>query len=380
MRIAISLHFLITILWCYSVTHVRAVDAPKGVPVEPASQNKTGVHITSEIPHVSVTHHSPSHASPSQHSAVALGDGWMKDSVMGNLTNFKYLHIPSPCMPNEPPIYLFVLVDSAPSHVGHRERIRNTYGAESLLPNGLRTRTIFMAGQVKDRKMQEKLDEEAQAFGDIIQGNFVDHYRNQSYGNLAALRWLYNTCPETKFIMKTDDDTFFDIFQLVDLLHLQLSPGERMLCVQISKHAPVIRDPAHRKWYMTKQEFPRDFYDPYCTWSSYFFKTSVARKLDQAARSMWEGISINDIYISGTLPRKLSIPVVEMPLFKADESYWESWASKASPGDSPPYVIAPFHAPSAVARTLSLLFRRAAIMRAPPSATRTTQTQQIMGH
>ena len=54
-------------------------------------------------------------------------------------------------------------------------------------------------------------------YGDIIQADFLDTYRNLSLKDLALLEWTILHCPDVPFIFKGDDDIFLNVDNLVTL-------------------------------------------------------------------------------------------------------------------------------------------------------------------
>lgn len=52
-------------------------------------------------------------------------------------------------------------------------------------------------------------------YGDIVQEDFVDSYRNLTHKAIMALRWVSQNCQNAKLILKADDDIFINIFKLV---------------------------------------------------------------------------------------------------------------------------------------------------------------------
>jgi len=53
---------------------------------------------------------------------------------------------------------------------------------------------------------------------DLVQGNFIDSYRNLTLKAVLGLRWLSQYCRQAPFVIKTDDDTFINIFEIVRLM------------------------------------------------------------------------------------------------------------------------------------------------------------------
>ena len=55
---------------------------------------------------------------------------------------------------------------------------------------------------------------QAEQFGDIVQGGFIDAYSNMTYKNIFGKLWVSEFCPQAKFVIKSDDDMFIDMFAL----------------------------------------------------------------------------------------------------------------------------------------------------------------------
>lgn len=56
--------------------------------------------------------------------------------------------------------------------------------------------------------LQVSLESENDRYHDILQGSFKDTYRNMTYKHIMALKWVLYYCPEVRYVLKSDDDTF----------------------------------------------------------------------------------------------------------------------------------------------------------------------------
>lgn len=72
--------------------------------------------------------------------------------------------------------------------------LRNTWGNpvvfNELLPEGQHAKLIFILGTPKDKHIQKMVDYEAEVYRDIVQVNFVDHYRNNTYKAIYHMKWV----------------------------------------------------------------------------------------------------------------------------------------------------------------------------------------------
>lgn len=127
-------------------------------------------------------------------------------------------------------------------------------------------RVVFLVGEVDDdsvdESVREALIQENEQFHDLIQGNFLDSYRNLTYKHVMGLKWVVYYCQNAKFIFKTDDDIFVDIFQLAYYLKGAYGngfpPKNLMSCYVIRNPYP--KRSQRSKWRVTFQVIYTDLY------------------------------------------------------------------------------------------------------------------------
>ncbi|KAH3838621.1 hypothetical protein DPMN_112030 [Dreissena polymorpha] len=136
----------------------------------------------------------------------------------------------------------------------------------------------------------------------IIQANFTDTYRNLTYKAISGLRWAQENCPNTTYVLKTDDDIVVDIHRVVRLMkaYIENKWGKKnILAGYIWPHMNVDRNKSS-KWYVSPEEFPKPFYLKYCSGSSYLMSTDVVAKFYTNSLTVpffW----IDDYYVTGML-------------------------------------------------------------------------------
>ena len=230
----------------------------------------------------------------------------MKRRVPVNPHYFKYTINPKHiCQGKE--VFLLSYIHSAPAHHKKRTAIRDTWGNAKNFDD-LRVRVVFLMGRPKDTATQEALQLESDTYGDIVQEDFIDSYRNLTYKAIMGLKWISNNCKHAQFILKTDDDIFVNIFNLVSHLRsltVHKQPIHNLLLCLVWYKMKVIRDPKS-KWYLSKSEFRDDFFPTYCSGSAYVMSTDVVVRMYNASLQtpfFW----VDDFYITGLLARKLNI-------------------------------------------------------------------------
>lgn len=117
--------------------------------------------------------------------------------------------------------FLLILVCSALENLNQRNAIRESWGGLRQA-RGRRVQTLFLLGEPNSADpqavSQKKLEEESSAHGDILQATFLDTYRNLTLKTLSGLNWADKHCPTAQYILKTDDDVFVNVPELVSEL------------------------------------------------------------------------------------------------------------------------------------------------------------------
>ncbi|KAL0280409.1 UNVERIFIED_CONTAM: hypothetical protein PYX00_001704 [Menopon gallinae] len=198
---------------------------------------------------------------------------------------------------------LIVIVHSHPNNFLKRSTIRNTWG--SVVSS--RFKLLFLVGISENKRLQSSLDEENKLYRDLIQGNFVDAYRNMTYKHVMGLKWVYYFCPNSRYILKADDDVFVNSPAMLDYISKKLLPysvKNLLLC------SPNINTPAKRssrsKWRVTFREYAFPMYPTYCEGFAIMYSPDVVYTLYAHAQSenyFW----IDDVHITGLLAAKAKL-------------------------------------------------------------------------
>ena len=111
-------------------------------------------------------------------------------------------------------VFLLVYVHSAPEHYVQRLLLRQTWAKQSLYD--LDVRIVFFVGRRHaERVLEQAVQLEAKQFGDIIQADFEDSYRNLTVKAMSALTWISRYCNRTRYVLKTDDDAYVNMRALL---------------------------------------------------------------------------------------------------------------------------------------------------------------------
>lgn len=250
--------------------------------------------------------------------------------------------------------FLLAFVHSAPSNFDRRKIIRQTWAHPSTLAS-LNVKVVFILGLSLDASINSLVDSEASKYSDLVQGNFVDSYKNLTYKHLAGYKWVMRFCNSSSFIMKVDDDAFVDVFKVVSTLKymflsdygnslIAIRPAGILACSVFPEGTPVKRN---GKWALSHSEYPMTTYPEYCSGVGYFASTDVLFKLFNTAHEKTangslknKAIWIDDLFVTGTLAQVAQQKHLPMNFqFAYDHRRLRNWlARKDSKSNS--YLIA----------------------------------------
>lgn len=248
--------------------------------------------------------------SPSSGLAEFARNSKLKDSGndygrLINLQKFKFIKSCRSCDELETKPDIVIIVHSAPKNFAKRQTIRETWGFDDS-----KSIVMFMLGVVSNSKLEQEITLEASTYDDILQGNFVDTYRNMTYKHAAVLKWFVYNCPDAKFLVKADDDVFVNTPLLYSLLPnltemtQEFYDGNLLLC-HVNKNLHVIRDESI-KWYVTPHEYPGKRFPASCLGYTIMYSANVVLELYKTLQELpyfW----IDDVHTTGTARLKANI-------------------------------------------------------------------------
>ena len=213
---------------------------------------------------------------------------------------------PSDLCKSERPIDFLVLVHTKEDHFELRKGIRMTFGDRQAY-RSLNHRVAFLIGETPNLLVTKKIREEAAKYKDIVQGQFHDTYRNLTLKGVMGLRWTALHCSHARVIIKIDDDTFLNMYQITrDIFPEARNKSLHFWC----QNHPVNQKEIFRsmsKWSVAKTDFRNLTHYPVSHCAGYFvvLTTDLIQSMLEAARFtpfFW----IDDVYLFGLLPYSLS--------------------------------------------------------------------------
>ena len=151
--------------------------------------------------------------------ATNVTDQYRLQNEIVNPHDFKYILNPGHriCgLGQKPKVFLLIYVHTSPDNYKRRLSIRETWAKRSMFRD---IRIVFMMGRTESTKTSEMILLENGIYGDLVQEDFIDSYRNLTYKGIMAMKWISEYCPKAKFILKVDDDIITNTF--IILKHLK---------------------------------------------------------------------------------------------------------------------------------------------------------------
>ncbi|XP_061191984.1 beta-1,3-galactosyltransferase 5-like isoform X2 [Saccostrea echinata] len=208
-------------------------------------------------------------------------------------------------------ISALVMVHTSVGNFWRRKEMRRTWlNISHYSPENLRV--IFLVGTTSIKTIQKKLEKENSLYNDIIQGEFVDSYRNLTNKGVMGYRWITENCMNAEIVIKIDDDSFINFFKFFEDFSFLKERKRSIFCNKINPNSmPIIRKNSS-KWFVSDIFYKAQNTYPhtYCSGFVVFISTDLIPALYQAvftAPFFW----VDDFYLFGLLPSRVKNVVHE---------------------------------------------------------------------
>ena len=165
-----------------------------------------------------------------------------------NIFNYTYLKsCEDKCSSNSNPKLLFVVKSSLP-HFEQRQAIRQTWGNQMRFPD-IEIRRVFLLGTGPDSEIQQRIDQEHNQHGDIVQADFHDDYRNNTLKTMSGFKWAVEHCPSVSYVVFSDDDMYISTKNLLRFIRDPLNYPDQ-------DQIPIVKDVEHRERSLKQEVVP----------------------------------------------------------------------------------------------------------------------------
>ncbi|KAK9075623.1 hypothetical protein SSX86_003949 [Deinandra increscens subsp. villosa] len=202
-------------------------------------------------------------------SALAIGLPVSEDiELVGDVEDLK-----APLMPNQSKrLLLLIGVFSSGNNFKRRMALRRSWMQYEAVRSGV-VAVRFFIGLHKNKQVNMELWREAQAYQDVQLMPFVDYYSLLTLKTIAVCIMGTKILP-AKYIMKTDDDAFVRVDEILTSLKAKTSDG--LLYGLVSPDSKPQRD-KDNKWYISTEEWPNDSYPPWAHGPGYVISRDIAK-------------------------------------------------------------------------------------------------------
>lgn len=202
------------------------------------------------------------------------------------------------------------IVTSYAGDVTKRSALRRAYNNDELQKLGIRR--VFLLGTLNENEKvitQRAIEDEAKKFQDIVQGNFVEAYKNLTYKHLMGLQWATEKCSTSyKFIMKMDDDIVINLYEAIELLKLKSinNVHDDFLMGHLMENLSPVRNIAS-KWFVDANEYSKDVYPNFLSGWFYVIDMQTALKIIYQSKRRYDYFWIDDLFVTGILRKEAGI-------------------------------------------------------------------------
>lgn len=181
----------------------------------------------------------------------------------------------APPVPMDKFVDLFIGIFSTANNFKRRMAVRRTWMQYDAVRSG-KVVVRFFVGLHKNEVVNEELWNEARTYGDIQLMPFVDYYSLILWKTIAICIYGTNVL-SAKYVMKTDDDAFVRVDEILSSLH-QVNISHGLLYGRVNSDSQPHRDP-YSKWYITSEEWPEESYPPWAHGPGYIVSQDIAKEV-----------------------------------------------------------------------------------------------------
>ena len=195
---------------------------------------------------------------------------------------------------NKPVLFIGVFSGPTSKHRYNRDVIRMTWWNDvEQLEAEYQVHARFLIGKTQDLRQQRLNEEERTKYGDLVILDMEDSYYNLWEKSYLMFNHSLACCGADYFI-KVDDDCFMNPRLFMEYAKPKLDP--RMLYGNMVMNGLPDRNP-NSKYYISKEEYPRDILPTYPSGIGYMVGKAVMRFVVNNAVERLTHLKIDDINI-----------------------------------------------------------------------------------
>lgn len=187
-----------------------------------------------------------------------------------------------------------IAIFSRPKNTEARNTLRRTW-LSYLKGNSGQLRYTFVFGVSLHPNENRIIESESKLYSDVAQGDFIDNYHGLTNKTMFAFQLVENYCKLARFLVKTDDDVFLNIFNLVKTIYLnQQDLNSNVIGSCLNSRRPVRNQ--NSKYYISYLEYPFSLYPKFCSGTCYVMSIELALKIRKASVNV-PYFPLEDVYV-----------------------------------------------------------------------------------
>ncbi|XP_053391642.1 beta-1,3-galactosyltransferase 1-like [Mercenaria mercenaria] len=198
-------------------------------------------------------------------------------------------------------VELIVLIMTTHNNKNERMALRTTWLSYTK-NNTVNVRYAFLLGEINDNTHKEAVLKENSVYHDIIKEDFIDKYMNLTYKTIMGFKWASTKCSHVHYVMKTDDDMFVNIKNVLNICKGNHSETlQKSILGDCHIKACPVRD-QNSKWFASVDSYPKKSYPGYCSGTGYVTSMHVAKEIHKISPNV-PFFHLEDIYVSLCIER-----------------------------------------------------------------------------
>ena len=229
-----------------------------------------------------------------------------------------------------------IFTHSSPQNFKLRHAIRQTWGRDDVLHSyGALLYFVIGAPAEQFSSLHEYIKEESRRYGDVILLQFQDGYRTLTQKSLCMLQWTQRHCDDVKYVIKSDDDVYFNVSRLSafllnnDTIREFDVTGRHFMLGHVITGAR--RQVDRRNKYFTPEViYQKSTYPPFLSGSAYIIPYRLVPRLlttAQSRTSFW----LEDVFLTGIVGRALNVSLLHNDLFVIAKNIGRYWFKRSYP-------------------------------------------------
>ena len=232
--------------------------------------------------------------------------------------NYQFKRLTSPTPRCEGNVTLLLVVTSKTNNFRKRDILRRTWCTDLNVHFGS-VRHVFLLGNATSKQEQKAIDKEAERYGDILQDDFKDAYRNLTLKTIMAFHWFAQHCSNARFLMKTDDDMFINTLAILKMVQPPGAYNNTMFGYCFTNPKKIMRQ-QQSKWFVPYQQYPGRWWPRYCDGTGYILPTKLALDVEHLIPTL-PIITTEDAFV-GECVERLNGEISHIPNFARLITNW----------------------------------------------------------